>query len=305
MSIPSALLKRSVFTAKIGTVFEKMRTFSGITTVIRATAKTIDIPGLTVDAANNHSIKDQNTIGSATPSTSTLTIDVKTDKSIDYSEEDYRDDMVGFKKLTQDEILRVITTKVNKNFTDAVLAAATAQAGTIALDTNDKVNDFLSGIAVDAGEVYFSWKPAVEHGQTVRAKYQGKGFALAGSNAYKRLLSANSSIRFQSTTEATVAQDIWFMSPQGVVVINVGSAFASLNQIVWGIGGAPLHAYRSDKIQEWDIAVNSRTTAAADSGDVTSGDAMLQRDRNMGAEIWNKATVPTQLASYIKKQVMA
>ena len=305
MNIPQDLQKRSIFVAKIATVFEKMRLYSPISTVIRATAKTIDVPELTVDDAKNHALYCQNTIGTATPATTSITIDIKTDKSIDYCDEDFRDDLVGFKELTKNEILNVVTRKVNKNFTDAVLAGATAVTGTVDLSTNDAANKFLSKVAVEAGESYFSWKPRVEHGNVVPAKYQGKGFVIAGREAYENLLATTNSIRFQSTTSGQSADMNMFVSLQGVVVMNAGAELGNLKQVIYGVAGAPLHVYRSDKINEWDTPVTSRTTAATASGDVTAGDSMILRNYNMGAEIWNKAVVPTQMAAFVKKQLMA
>jgi hypothetical protein len=156
MNIPTNLLKRSVFAAKIGTVFEKMRVYAPISTIIRASAKTIDLPELTVDDAVNHGLAAKNSIGTASATNSTITIDQKTDKSVDYTDEDFVDDKVGFKKLTKEEILKVITKKLNSNVEVATLAGATAETGTIDLSTSALVNSFLSSVAVDAGQVYFS-----------------------------------------------------------------------------------------------------------------------------------------------------
>lgn len=305
MIIPSALKNRSVFAIKLSTIFETMRALAPISTIIRQTAKTVDLPNLTVDDAKNHSIACQNTVGVATPSNETVTIDTKSDKSIDYCNEDFRDDKVGFKRKTQSKIGKVITRKVNQNMADAMLAGATAQVGTIDLSTNTLVGDFLTSVSVDAAGEYFEWAPSVEGGTVVEAKYQGQGFVLAGSTAYKHLKRTNNTIRFQSTTDATSGESNLFISLEGVVVVNAGPMFTDPKQLVYGIAGVPVHAYRTDKIVTWDDEIRSRTTASADSGDVSTGDAMYQRNHNMGAEIWNKALIPTALASHLKKQVMA
>ena len=56
--------------------------------------------------------------------------------------------------------------------------------------------------------------------------------------------------RFASTTTAAAAADGVFVSPQGVVVIDAADLYTDPKQMVYGVGGALVHAYRSDKIEE-------------------------------------------------------
>ena len=303
-TIPTALRQNSVFKTKIASIFEVGRAYGPITTVIRAKAKQIDIPTLTVTDAKNHGLECKNSIGTATPGNETLDIDNRTDISVDYCDSDFLGDEVGFKKLTKDEILRGIMAKVNDNFTTNVLAGATASAGTVALSTAAEVNSFLSDVGAIARRNYFSWKPAVEHGTVVRAKYQGQPFVIAGSTAFKAIQVVYDAYRLTATGMADDYSNM-FRSPGGVWIIDADDAFADTKQMIYGIAGAPVHAYREDKIEEFDDKIVTRTTAGVNSGDLLAADAVIQRNYNMGGGIWNKAAVPTTVAPYVLKKLMA
>jgi len=305
VNIPSELKSRSSFLISIALGLEKGTRFSQVSTVIRSMAKYIDLPSLSVSDAKTHAIACQNSVGTATPANQTITIDTKSDNSVDYCEEDLRGDKAGFKLKTRNRIRNTIMKKINTDWATNILAGATAVTGTVDLSSSAKVSDFLSGLAVDANDVYFDWAPSVQNGRVETAKFHGGAFVVAGTTAYKTLLSANNQTRFLSTTEATKMRDAYFVSGEGVVVINAGSAFSDPKQLVYGVAGAPVHAYRADNLKEFDDKITSRTTAAADSGDVTAGDNMVQRDYNMGAEIYHKPLVPTSVAAYVKKQLMA
>lgn len=304
VTIPTALIQNSIFKTKIASVFEKMRVYSPITTVIRAKAKTIDVPTLTVTAANNHSLECKTSIGAATPGNETISIDNRTDNSVDYCESDFYGDKVGYKKLIKEQILKSVMRKVNTNFTTNVLAGATAATGTVALSTAAEVNSFLSDVGALARRNYFSWKPRVEHGTVVRAKYQGQPFVLAGATAFKAIQVQFDAYRLTATGKSEDYSNM-FRSPSGVWVIDASSEFADNKQMIYGIAGAPVHAYREDKIEEFDDKIVTRTTAGSTSGDLAASDEVVQRNYNMGAAIWNKASVPTTVAAYVIKQLMA
>jgi len=303
VTVPTALIQNSIFKTKIATAFEQMRRYSPITTVIRAMTKVIDIPTLSVSDANNHGLECKTSIGTATPGNETISIDNRTDNSVDYCESDFYGDKVGFKKLTQDDLAKSVMRKVNKNFTTNVLAGATASAGTVALSTAAEVNSFMSDVGEIARNNYFSWKPSVEHGTVVRAKYQGQPFVIAGATAFKAIQVQYDSYRLTATGKTDDYSNM-FKTPTGVWVIDGSTEFADNKQMIYGIAGAPVHAYRTDKIEEFDDKIVTRTTAGAVSGDLAANDAVIQRNFNMGAAIWNKAAVPTTVSAYVLKKLM-
>lgn len=304
VNIPAELKSRSTFLISIALGLEKKSRFSSIATVIRTVAKYVDLPKLVVSDAKTHSLACKNSIGTATPTNETIQIDTKTDHSVDYCDEDFYGDEVGFKQKTQEKQRNVIQSKLNTDFATAALAGATNIVATVALGTADEVADFLNSIDIDAQDVYFDWAPSVQNGRVERAQYHGRGFVIAGTTAYKAIKAKADSIRFQSTTKTLSSNDSYFMSDQGVVVINGGSTLGDVKQLVHGVAGAPVHAYRADNLREFDDKIVSRTTAGVNDGDLLIADAVVQRDYNMGAEIWNKAFIPASVTAYVSKQLM-
>lgn len=303
VTLPTALIQNSIFKTKIDSAFKTKRRYSGVTTQIEAMAKTIDIPTLSVSAANNHGLECKTSIGTATPGNETITIDVRTDNSVDYCESDFMGDKVGFKSLIQDDLIGSVMRKVNTNFTTNVLAGSTVVAGTVALATAANVNSFLSDVGELARNNYFSWKPAVEHGRIVRAEYQGQPFVIAGATAFKAIQVQFDAYRLTATGKTDDYSNM-FRSPSGVWIIDGSTEFADNKQMIYGIAGAPVHAYRKDKIETFDDPIVTRTTAGAISGDLAAADAVIQRNFNMGAGIWNKAAVPVTVKAYVKSQLM-
>ena len=206
--------------------------------------------------------------------------------------------------MIQEQILGEVTKKVNQNFATNILAGATVVSGTVDLSTKEKVNVFVTEVALIASNNSFLWKPRVEHGTVVRAKYQGKAFIMAGSTAYKTLLDAYSLFSLNANGTTSGVENM-FVTPSGVVIINADDQLGNAKQMVYGIAGAPVHAYREDKIEEFDERVVTRTTAGSDSGDLVTADNVIERNYNMGAGIWNKAALPTTVAGFVKKQLMA
>lgn len=304
VTIPTALRQNSVFKTQIASILESMRAYSPITTIIRARAKQIDIPTLTVSNAKTHGLESMTSVGTATPGNETFDIDTRTDNSVNYNESDFLGDEFGFKKATKESLLRGIQAKINDNFTTNVLAGATAVTGTVDLSTQALVTSFLSDVGALARRNYFSWKPRVEHGTVVKAKYEGKAFVIAGAAAFKKIQVAYDTYLLTATGKAD-NYDNMFKAPGGVWVIDAGDAFADTNQLVYGIAGAPIHAYREDKIEEFDDKITTRTVAGSISGDLSAADETVQRDYNMGGGIWEKAGVPTTVAAYVKKQLAA
>ena len=303
-TVPAALIKNSIFKTKIASIFERMRVYSPITTVIRAKIKTIDVPTLSVSSANNHGLESKTSIGTATPGNETITINNKSDMSVDYDEADFFGDKVGFKALIEEQIMGNITMKVNQNFATSVLAGATPVAGTVDLSTNTAVSAFITDVALIATRSKFLWKPRVEGGTVIRAKHQGKGFVMAGSTAYAKILNAYQQYKLIATGSGNGVEG-FFMTDSGVVVIDAQDQLGDANQMVYGIAGAPVHAYREDKIEQFDDKIVTRTTAGANSGDLVSADDVIQRNWNMGGAIWNNATVPTTVAAHVNKQLAA
>lgn len=302
ITIPSALKQRTTLTIQLVSIFEKMRLFAPFSTVIRGTAKTIDVPHVDVDDAVNHGLSCKNSIGTATITSETISIDSKTDKSIDYCEDDFLDDKIKFKESLKTRIKGVIGKKVNLNMANALVADATEVVATVDLSTKELVNAFLISVGTDAGTVDFEFGPRVEHGTVIRAKYQGEAVVFAGTDAYKSIRAGVSLLSLQS--DASNANE-FIDTPQGVKIVNAGALFASAKQLAYGVAGAPLHAYRTDKVREFDDKITSRTTAGEISGDLIATDAVVQRDYNMGAEIWNKALIPTNTQAYFFRQLMA
>lgn len=304
VTIPAALVRNSIFETKIVAMVETMRKYSPISTIIRANAKRIDIPALSISAAKNHGLECKTSIGTSTIENTQISLDNKTDTSIDYCEDDFLGDKVGFKQKLKDQILREITKKINTNFTVGVLASATVSSGTVALSTAMEVNSFLSDVGAIARNNSFAWKPRVEHGTVIPAKYEGQPFVVGGSTAFKAIQVQFDAYKLTATGRADDYDGI-FRTPGGVWVIDANNEFADDKQMIYGIAGAPIHAYRDDKIEEFDTKVVTRTTAGSDSGDVLTADAMIQINWNMGGSIWNKATVPTSVAAYVFKKLMA
>ena len=146
MNIPSNLKKRSVFVQQIGSIFETMRVLAPITTVIRGTAKAVDMPKLVVTDAKNSSLSCSDPVGTATPTNNTLSIDQKVSNSVDYCEDDFQDDKVGFKTRTKQAILEGIEKKLNENMEAALLSDSTASSGTQDLSTDKLVTTFLTSV---------------------------------------------------------------------------------------------------------------------------------------------------------------
>lgn len=306
MNIPTNLLKRSVFVQQIGSIFETARVLAPITTVVRATAKAIDLPKLVVSDAKNSSLTCQDPIGTTTATDTTLLVDSKTSNSIDYCEDDFRDDKVGFKKRTKTAILEGISVKLNKNMVDALEADSTAAVGTEDLSTDTNVNTFLTKVRAIARRNKFNWGLTVDGGTVVKAKYHGKAYVAAADEAFTTLETSINTIRFQSTTQANNADDGGLIiSPQGVVILDINDIPTDAKQMYYGVAGAPVHAYREDRIKSWDIEIKGRTTALADSGDVSTGDAVVERNFNMGGSIWNKAAIPSNVQGVCFKKKMA
>ena len=305
MNIPSNLLKKSVFVQQVGSIFETARVLAPILTVIRGSAKAIDTPKLTVTDAKNSSLKSQDPIGTATATNGTISIDTKTSNSVDYTKEDFRDDKVGFKARTKEAILQGIEAKLNKNVVAALEAGSTNVITAEDLSTDTKVNAFLTKVRAIARRNKFNWGLSVDGGSVVKAKYHGKAYLALADTAFTTVETSINTVRFQSTTQANNAdKGGLIMSPQGVVVIDINDIPASAKQMYYGIAGAPVHAYREDNIESWDIEITGRTTAAAVSGDVAAGDPVVERNFNMGASIWNKAVIPANVTGVCFKGLM-
>lgn len=305
VNIPTNFLKRSRFYIKTALTVETKRLPALISTIIRQTAKVIDVPELTVSDANSHSLACKTSVGTATIGNSQITINNKSDNSIDYCEDDFQDDEVGFKNLIREQLTATVMKKINQNFATNVLAAASTVAGTVDLSTDDKVNDFDIDVAMIASNNSFFWKPRVEHGQIIKAKYQGQGFVFADSEVYRAYRKAFDTIKYQSTFSAVNENNNMFVTPHGVVVIDASGLLGDPKQMIYGIAGAPYHAYRSDKIEHYDKEIVSRSTAGSDSGDLVSGDEVIQIDHNMGLGVWENAGVTNSVSALVKKQKMA
>lgn len=156
MNIPTEFLQRSILKTQLSASTALYRTFAGITTMIKAVAKTVDIPKLSVTAGKNHELACKNSIGIATASKEPISITNKSDNSVDYCEDDFHGDMVGFKKQTKAQLVETIVSKVNGNAADALLAGATADTGTLDTSVSKDVNAFFTKVVGIARRNKFS-----------------------------------------------------------------------------------------------------------------------------------------------------
>lgn len=304
MEIPTSVSKRAIFVQEFRTVVETKNIFSPVATKLVARAKNIVSPFTSVGVAKAHTQDCRVPLSDAEIGTDELVLDRLIGNAIRDCKEELsyaQFDVIG--SLRGDLYASVIKKANTLALTD-FLADATTVVGTVDLSTADKVAAFLIQVAADAAQSV-GLASKVDGATVIRAEKHGKPFVAAGSTAYVAIVSKIASVVAQSSLKGLDGGSM-IETPYGVTVINLGEAASDPKQLLYGTAGVPTMAYREDQIE---VDMGEMTSVVTYEGstdlDVTDGTEMLEKTWYMFAQTKGKNGIFSNVASLVKKQLMA
>jgi hypothetical protein len=304
VEIPTSVSKRAIFVQEFRTVVETKNIFSPVATKLVARAKNITSPFTSVGVAKAHTQDCRVPLSDAEIGTDELVLD----RLIGNAIRDCKDelsyaqfDVIG---MLRADLYASVMKKANTLALTDFLADATTVVGTVDLSTADKVAAFLIQVAADAAQSV-GLASKVDGATVIRAEKHGKPFVAAGSTAYVAIVSKIASVVAQSSLKGLDGGSM-IETPYGVTVINLGDAASDPKQLLYGTAGVPTMAYREDQIEvDMGEMTSVVTYSGSDDLDITDGDEMLEKTWYMYAQTKGKNGIFSNVASLVKKQLMA
>lgn len=284
----------TTFIHEFSDLVETRRVMAGATTKIKARAKYINSPFMGHDAAKNHTSPCVVPVGQFTVGRDELIVDRYTGLAYDTCKEVLTWANFNQTEMARKGLYRSVMAKLNENEVADIVASATAGAGTTDLSTRDGVTKFLLGVQATYNQVVTTHKE-VENGSVISAEYEGMPVVYAGPEAFVQIGCQVTSILSQSSTGSTTNGYGNVMEAYGVKIINLGSAAQNPKQLLYGLGGVPVFAYRSDAgpegMEVYMGDITGFTTAAAADLDVAAGDRMFSKTYVMSAQTRSKSGI--------------
>lgn len=302
MPIPNAVAKRALFEQEFRQVIEMSNIFAPVAVRLRSTAKVLNSPYTSVSEGKTYTGQSVTPVGDLTISNNQLTLDQKIgnvitdhEEELSYAKWDVMDDI-------RSDLYASVMSKYNKDAMVDFLAAATNNATTVALSTRAQVTNFLIGVSAETNRAGVAVKKKVDGATSVRGSHYGLPFVAAGHEAFVNIV-ANVSTAVEQSSLMTIKMG-YYMTPYGVLVINLGNATTNAKQLLYGTGGALTMAHREDMIKvRMGEAVNF-ITATADDGDISTGDELLEEKWFIKANTKGNNTIFSNVANLVTKRLM-
>lgn len=309
-TIPENLMKEAIFEQEFRTLVEDGNIFSPVATKVVAKAKNILSPFTTVGAAKAHTTPCIVPISELTIGVDELVLDRRVGNAIVDCNEEWTYAKFDINASARGDLYASINVKENALALSDFLADATNVSGTRDLSTADKVNEFLIEVKQGANNVV-GLRQKVDGATIRRAQLHGKPFVAAGPVAYRAILSKITTIaNTNNSFLAAIARDMKNVieAPHGVFVIDMtGVTGVEDKQLMYGVAGVPTLGYREDKIEVGMGHIMSTGTYTEDSPDLDleNGDAILRDQYYMKAQTIGRNGIFSNVASLVKKQLMA
>lgn len=297
------LTKRALFMQEVRSLPETEMIMAPVTTVLVATAKNILSPFTSLSEAKSYQTDCRVPVATTTIGLDELVVDrnvgnAVTDCDVEMSYATF--DLVAEYRA---DLLASVLLELNKNQVADVVADSTNVATATDLSTAAAVRNFLIGIKANNNVSAASVKQKVDGATVKKAKYHGVPFVAAGPNAYVAITDG-----FIQTTSQNSMQGLdgeFYMTPLGVLVINLGDAADDPDRLVYGVGGVPVIGYRTDKIDVGMGTMVDRSTAASADLDIAANDPILEETWYMKAHIKAKGGVFSNNVAHVKHGLMA
>ena len=304
--IDNEVAKRAIFVQEFKSVIETKPVLAPVSTKLVSQAKNLQSPYTSVSAAKAHTQSCRIPIGELTVSRDELVLDRKIGNAITDCEEELSYANFDIKSMIRVDLYASVMKKLNTEMVADYLADATNVASTVDLSTSDKVAAFLIGVAADAEAASVGVKQTIDGATVVRGEKHGMPFVAAGSTAFVAIISKIASLAALSSLKGLDGGQM-IETPYGVTVINLGAAATDPKQLLYGTAGAPTMAYRDDQIDVGMGEYTSKVTYTEVSADldVVTGDSMLEKTWYIYAQTKGKNGIFANVASLVKKQLMA
>lgn len=304
--INSDVAKRAIFTQEFKSVIETKPVMAPVSTKLISTAKNIQSPYTSVSVAKAHTQSCRVPIATLSVGLDELVLDRKIGNAITDCEEELSYANFDIKSMIRSDLYASVIKKLNSEMVTDYLADATNVAATVDLSTAEKVAAFLIQVAADAEAGSVGLKQSVDGATVVRAEKHGKPFVAAGSTAFVAIVSKIATLAAQSSLKGLDGGNM-IETPYGVTIINLGASASAAKQLIYGTAGAPTMAYRGDMVEVGMGEYTSKVTYTEDSADldVVTGDSMLEKTWYIFAQTKGKNGIFANVASLVKKQLMA
>lgn len=305
MNIPDSVAKRAIFVQEFRNVVETKNIFSPVATKLVSRAKNIVSPFTSVGVAKAHTQDCRVPISEAEIGTDELVLDRLIGNAIKNCREELSYAQFDVITSLRGDLYASVIKKANITALTDFLADATTVGGTVDLSTADKVAEFLISVAADAAQTV-GLASKVDGATVVRAEKHGKPFVAAGRTAFIAITSKMATVVAQSSLKGLDGGSM-VETPYGVTVINLGDAASDPKQLLYGTAGVPTMAYREDQIEVEMGEMTSTVTyeGASPDLDIQDGDPMLEKTWYMYAQTKGKNGIYSNVASLVKKQLMA
>lgn len=247
-NLPIELQKRAIFEQEFRTVIETRNVFSPVATKLISTAKNIYSPFTSVTAAKAYTTPCVVPIGTLNVGRDELVLDRYIGNAITDCEEELSWANFDIVDHIRGDLYASVQRKANIEAVADIAADATV-ANSLDISSPEKIRNFLIGVAADNASGSVGLRSRVDGARVVRAEKHGRPFVAAGRDAYVQIVSSIQGILSNSTPGYGFAYGDILETPYGVTVINLGDAAQDSAQVIWGTAGAPVLAYREDKIE--------------------------------------------------------
>lgn len=309
-TIPDNLMKEALFKQEFRTLVEDGNIFSPIATKVVAKAKNILSPFTSVGAAKAHTTPCIVPVSELTIGVDELVLDRRVGNAIVDCNEEWTYAKFDINASARGDLYASINVKENALALSDFLADATNVSGTRDLSSADKVNEFLIEVKQGANNVV-GLRQSVDGATIRRAPLHGKPFVAAGGTAYRAILSKITTIANPNAgVLSSIARDTknTIEAPHGVYVIDLsGVPGVDAKQLMYGVAGVPTLGYREDKIEVGMGHIISTGTydEVSPDLDLEDGDAILRDQYYMKAQTIGRNGIFSNVASLVKKQLMA
>ena len=280
----SDLYKKAIFEEELTEVIEKKHLAADVSTLMKTTAKNVFSPIMTLTEAKNSTKECVNAIGTTNITKDELVVDRKVSNSVKFCEkelETFDFDGVG---LYRKKVYKSIVAKKNKNWFSDIFTAATSGGADIDLSDDEKIRKLLLEIKRMAQDV--DVKPKVDGATITEALLAGKPFMAVGDVVFAAI--DNSVATTVSVFSDEAIKGKFIDTPYGVRVINFENAATDPKDIIYGVAGIPLSAYRGDMLSTSVKEINAITTAAAADDEIAANDEILEMTHIVTAGVIEK-----------------
>lgn len=307
VTIPENLQKEALFKQEFRKVVEDKNIFSPIATKIVAKAKNILSPFTSVGAAKSYTSNCVVPISALTIGVDELVLDRHIGNAIVDCNEEWTYAKFDINESARGDLYASVILKENALALSDFLADATEVSGTVDLSTKDKVNDFLIKVRQEALGV-LGVRQNVDGATVVKSPIHGKPFVACGPVAYRAIMNQIVSQTTLSTITNGLKDGNIIETPFGVSIIDLSNVTSVKDkQLMYGVAGVPTLGFREDKMDVGMGLLTSTTTYGETSADLdlTNGDSLFSKQYFMYAKTTGRNGIFSNVASLVKKQLMA